>query len=238
MVLTKVLQDVPHGGTNNNTFTNNALVSYNKDTNDVEKIVSVPGTEVTEDAEENPVLHIDRADTDYLNVNHDAVVNGETTLKDDVTAEQDLSVGGDLTVTGESEFSSDVVISGNLTVRGTSTEEHTQDIFVGSDTLTLRDGASTALTSGEVAGVIINKYDGTDSLGLVTTSDGTLRVGELNLVYCFTTSDSTAPEYGHYYSDKELTTEITIPAGKTFIAESTDPVPTPSTSTTCTASLA
>lgn len=195
ITLEKVLQDIAHGGTNNNTFTDKTLTFYDDENS---RIVSAEGTKVIKDNEGNPVLHVDKLDSDNL-------------TSRTATVENDLTVNGN------------TVLNGNLTVKGTHTEEHSQDLFVGSDTITLRDNANTALDNGEVSGVLINKYDGTDSLGMVTTNDGTLRVGELNLVYVYWTTDVSSEKHGKYYSDPELENEVTVPEGATVYSESTDP---------------
>lgn len=195
IIFTPVLQDIRHGGTNNDTFTDKTLTFYDDENS---RIVSVEGTEVTTDNDNNPVLHVDKLDSDNLKVNTKADI-------------QELEVQGN------------TVLNGNLTVKGTHTEEHSQDLFVGSDTITLRDNAETALENGEVAGILINKYDGTDSLGLVTRDDGTLRVGELNLVYVYWTTDTESEKYGKYYSDADLTDEVAVPVGAVIYSESTDP---------------
>lgn len=195
IIFTPVLQDIRHGGTNNDTFTDKTLTFYDDENS---RIVSVEGTEVTTDNDNNPVLHVDKLDSDDLKVNTKADI-------------QELEVQGN------------TVLNGNLTVKGTHTEEHSQDLFVGSDTITLRDNAETALENGEVAGILINKYDGTDSLGLVTRDDGTLRVGELNLVYVYWTTDTESEKYGKYYSDADLTDEVAVPVGAVIYSESTDP---------------
>lgn len=122
--MTNVKQDVRHGGTNNDTFTEGQLTYYDDEN---EKITSVDGTAVLVDEDNNPLLHVDKLDADDLHSD---------------TADFDaLEVNGD------------TVLNGNLTVRGTHTEEHSQDLFVGSDTITLRDGASTSLDTDEYAGI-------------------------------------------------------------------------------------
>lgn len=198
MAITKVevQQDIKHGGTNNNSFSEKQLTYYDDD-----KIKSVEGTKVTVDEDDNPLLHIDKADIDNETVDNSEIENATI---------ETLTVNGN------------TLLNGNLTVKGTHTEEHTQDLFVGSDTITLRDGSNTALTEGEYSGLIINKYDGNDSLGLVTTNDGTLKVGELNLQYVYWTTDSESEKYGKYFSDFDLTTEIEIPDDKTVYSESED----------------
>lgn len=205
ITLTPVQQDLKHGGTNNNLVKTDltkadkkALVGLKYDENG--ESINIDETAAYEelDEDDNPFIHIPVGKVDTLTAGT-------------ATVENDLEVNGN------------TVLNGNLTVKGTHTEEHSQDLFVGSDTITLRDNAATALQNGEVSGILINKYDGTDSLGLVTTNDGTLRVGELNLVYVYWTTDITSEKYGKYYSDAELTDEVTVPAGTTIYSESEDP---------------
>lgn len=121
----------------------------------------------------------------------------------------------------ELEVNGDTILNGNLTVKGTHTEEHSQDLYVGSDTITLRDGSTTALENGEYAGLIIEKVDGNNAIGLVTTNDGTLKVGYLNLVYVYTTLDESSEKYGKYYSDSGLTNEVEV-KGQVFIESKDD----------------
>ena len=72
---------------------------------------------------------------------------------------------------------SDVHISGDLYVDGTSHIVQTETVATKDNTVVLRQNASGGISSGEVSGLVINKYNGTDSLSLVTDCSGTLRVG-------------------------------------------------------------
>lgn len=205
ITLTPVQQDLAHGGTNNSLVKTDltkadkkALVGLKYDENGESVNIDEAVAYEELDENDNPFIHIPVANVDVLTAGNETVEN-------------------DLTVNGNT------VLNGNLTVKGTHTEEHSQDLFVGSDTITLRDNTITALDNGEVAGIVINKYDGTDSLGLVTTNDGTLRVGELNLVYVYWTTDTESEKYGKYYSDAELENEVTVPTGAVIYSESTDP---------------
>lgn len=134
-------------------------------------------------------------------------VDCDACFKEDVNIDCNTSICGTLDVNGISHLNNDVTISGDLYVCGTRHEEHTADLYVGSDLVTLRDGNNTALETGAKAGIIINNYDGTDSLGIVTDNTGTLRIGEYNTQKVYTTDDAT------FYSNKDLTIPITLPAG-------------------------
>lgn len=77
-----------------------------------------------------------------------------------------------------------------------------------SDYLTLRANNDSALTSSEYSGVVVNNYDGCNVTGVVSDCTGTIRVGNGEK------SDSTYTDIYYaddkWYSDAELTTEITI----------------------------
>lgn len=140
-------------------------------------------------------------------INDTLTVDCDACFKEDVTIDCNTCICGTLDVDGVSHLNADVTISGDLYVCGTRHEEHTADLYVGSDLVTLRDGNHTALETGAKSGIIIDNYDGVDSLGIVTDNTGTLRIGEYNTVKVYTEDDIS------FYSDRELTTPITLPAG-------------------------
>ena len=123
-----------------------------------------------------------------------------------------LTVNGNTTL-HNSEIDGSAVISGNTTVHGdlyvdgvthTTTEEQ---INTSSDTIVLRQNNPTSLGS-TYAGIIVNKYNGTEELALVTDSDGTLRIGTGNgtdTLYQNIYWDDTTEKW---YSDSQLTTEV------------------------------
>lgn len=83
----------------------------------------------------------------------------------------DVNVDGDLEVTG------DTYISGDLTVAGTVHSIDQEVVVSVGDMITLRANNNLALATGQVSGLIINKYNGVSDLTIATDSDGTLRVG-------------------------------------------------------------
>lgn len=143
-----------------------------------------------------------------LDVDGDATFNCNTHTLLDSCIEGELNVDGETTINNKLNVNGTTTIAGDLYVKGTSYEEHATDLYVGSDFLTLRDGAEAGLDTGEKTGIIINNYDGNDSLGIITDSSGTLRIGEFNTQKVFTVDDVA------YYKDKELTEPIEIPSGK------------------------
>lgn len=151
-------------------------------------------------------------------------IDGNTSLHSNLGVDCNTCICGTLDVDGVTTINNNVnitgttTINGDLHVTGTAFEEHTTDLYVGANFIGLRDCATTALSPNEKSGIIINKYDAVDSLGIVTDANGTLRIGEFNTVKVYTVDDVT------YYSDREMTTPTTIPAGKElFQIGKTDP---------------
>lgn len=109
--------------------------------------------------------------------------NTDDTLKrtkeiilDKLTA-TDATVENDLEVRGRLNAESDVYISGDLFVAGGTHTTTTEDISAESDVITLRANNNLSLETGQIAGIVINKYDGIDDLAIVTDNEGTARVG-------------------------------------------------------------
>lgn len=151
-------------------------------------------------------------------------IDGNTSLHSNLGVDCNTCICGTLDVDGVTTINNNVnitgttTINGDLHVTGTAFEEHTTDLYVGANFIGLRDCATTALSPNERSGIIINKYDAVDSLGIVTDANGTLRIGEFNTVKVYTVDDVT------YYSDREMTIPVTIPAGKElFQIGKTDP---------------
>ena len=77
-----------------------------------------------------------------------------------------------------------------------------------SDYLTLRANNNSALTSTEYSGIVINNYDGCNVTGVVTDCNGTIRVGNGDKTDTTYTDIYYADD--KWYSDAELTTEVTV----------------------------
>lgn len=89
----------------------------------------------------------------------------------------DIKVEGEAEVKGRVNAESDVYISGDLFVAGGTHTTTTEDISAESDVITLRANNNLSLETGQIAGIVINKYDGIDDLAIVTDNEGTARVG-------------------------------------------------------------
>lgn len=84
---------------------------------------------------------------------------------------------GTLDVSGNTKITGDAFISGNLTVSGTVHSVDQEEVVADGDTVTLRANNNLPLATGQVSGIVVNKYNGTDDLTVATGNDGTLRVG-------------------------------------------------------------
>lgn len=89
----------------------------------------------------------------------------------------DVTIEGEAEVRGRLNAESDVYISGDLFVAGGTHTTTTEDISAESDVITLRANNNLSLETGQIAGIVINKYDGIDDLAIVTDNEGTARVG-------------------------------------------------------------
>jgi hypothetical protein len=155
--------------------------------------------------------------TGTINVGGNATFGGDVDITGDISADNatltgDATVGGNVTATGNISGAS-LDVAGNTTIHGdlyvdgvthTTTEEQ---VNTTGNTLTLRQNNNTTL-GATYAGIIVNKYNGTEDLALVTDSDGTLRVG---------TGTGSTTSYADiywddvtekWYSDAALTTEV------------------------------
>ena len=64
-----------------------------------------------------------------------------------------------------------------MTISGTVHSIDQEEIVADGDTVTLRANNNLPLATGQVSGIVVNKYNGTDDLTVATGNDGTLRVG-------------------------------------------------------------
>lgn len=141
---------------------------------------------------------------------------------DDLTAEGDITVTGDIsadniTASGKvqgdnADFTNDVLIHGDLFVDGVEHVVQEENIVSQNDFITLRANNSASLGSNK-SGLLINNYNGSDSLAVVTDGDGTLRVGTgvgTETTYTDIYFDSAADKW---YTDIEDPTSEVTPGG-------------------------
>ena len=101
----------------------------------------------------------------------DTKVNGDTNITGNTT------LGGTLDVSGNTKITGDAFVSGDLTVSGTVRSVEQEEVVANGDTITLRANNNLPLGEGNVSGIVVNKYNGTNDLTVATGNDGTLRVG-------------------------------------------------------------
>ena len=126
--------------------------------------------------------------------------------KTTINYDQNDSSKESLEVNGTSTFNDDVFVNKNLFVKGTTYDTKTEDLLVGSDFVTLRDGYNGSMTASERAGILVNKYDGTHDLGIVARNDGTMTVGRFDTKHVY-------EKDGSYFEDVDCTISYTLPAG-------------------------
>ena len=76
-------------------------------------------------------------------------------------------------------INADLTVNGDIYQNGSAYESHAEQLYTTKDTVIMRDGATTGLAPGDVAGLIMKKYDGTNDGALVVSNDGTARVGDV-----------------------------------------------------------
>lgn len=127
----------------------------------------------------NDVLKKSTGDIDIsgnLTVGGNTKVNGNTVL-DGTLETGNTTVGGTLDVSGNTKLTGDAFVSGDLTVSGTVRSVEQEEVVANGDTITLRANNNLPLGTGQVSGIVVNKYNGTDDLAIVTDNEGTVRVG-------------------------------------------------------------
>ena len=127
----------------------------------------VPYKPVDETAANNPLV--------YDNV--DDTLKRTKIIALDKLSVKDASVENELEVKGRVNAESDVYVSGDLFVSGGTHTTTTEDISAESDIITLRSNNNLSLETGQVSGIVVNKYNGIDDLSIVTDNEGTVRVG-------------------------------------------------------------
>ena len=102
---------------------------------------------------------------------------GNTTVNGNTNITGNTTIVGTLDVSGNTKLTGDTFVSGDLTVSGTVHSIDQEEIVADGDTVTLRANNNLPLATGQVSGIVVNKYNGTDDLTVATGNDGTLRVG-------------------------------------------------------------
>ena len=119
----------------------------------------------------DPVNDVLKKSTGDIDIPGNLTVSGNNDITGNTT------IGGTLDVSGNTKITGDAFISGDLTVSGTVHSVEQEEVVADGDTITLRANNNLPLGAGQVSGIVVNKYNGTDDLTVATGNDGTLRVG-------------------------------------------------------------
>ena len=86
-------------------------------------------------------------------------------------------------------------IDGDITQSGSAYETHAEQLYTTKDFIKTRDGAVAGLSLGEISGMEVLLYDGTNNLTFGTDSDGYFKVGEAGDLQILATRED-SPEDG------------------------------------------
>ena len=147
--------------------------------------------------------------TGDIDIPGDLTVTGDETLGGTLDVTGNTTLGGTLDVSGNTKLEGDAFVSGYLTVSGTVHSIDQEEVVAAGNTITLRANNNLALATGQVSGVVVNKYNGTDDLTLATGNDGTLRVGTASGTSTSYTKIALNHTDGKYYTYDDTATPIT-----------------------------
>ena len=160
------------------------------------------------------------ADSDELIITDSNHKSWRTTFANfiaSITSLASLAITTLLQVTGDTELSDteingDLEVNGDIIQNGQAYETHAEKVYTKDDVIYLRDGAVSGLPTGKYSGVIAKHYDPDGNDGaLVFDRSGEARVGDYNETEVTVYS----PDGTNFYTDSEMTTAATIPAGVT-----------------------
>ena len=126
---------------------------------------------------DNAPLVYDKVNDVLKKATGDIGISGNLTVGGNTDITGNTTIGGTLDVSGDTKLTGNTFISGDLTVSGTVHSIDQEEVVAEGDTITLRANNNLPLASGQVSGIVVNKYNGSDDLTVATGNDGTLRVG-------------------------------------------------------------
>ena len=92
-----------------------------------------------------------------------------------------------------------VIINGDIVQNGSSYNTHAENINTPQAVITLRDGSNVGLGIGELAGFVIEKYDGVNNGILAIDKDGVMRVGDFGALQALLTREDVPVGYSFMY---------------------------------------
>jgi hypothetical protein len=167
----------------------------------------VPYDENNEDAT-RPLVY-DATNDVLKKATGDIDIPGDLTVAGDTDITGAATVGGTLDVTGDTKLEGNAFVSGDLTVSGTVHSIDQEEVVASGNTITLRANNNLPLATGQVSGVVVNKYNGTDDLTVATGNDGTLRVGTASGTNTSYTKIALNHTDNKYYTYDDTATPVT-----------------------------
>ena len=126
---------------------------------------------------DNAPLVYDKVNDVLKKATGDIDISGNLTVGGNTDITGNTTIGGTLDVSGDTKLTGNTFISGDLTVSGTVHSIDQEEVVADGDTITLRANNNLPLGTGQISGIVVNKYNGSDDLTVATGNDGTLRVG-------------------------------------------------------------
>ena len=153
----------------------------------------------------DPVNDVLKKATGDIDIPGNLTVGGNNNITGNTTINGTLAAGntvldGTLDVSGNTKITGDAFISGDLTISGTVHSVDQEEVVADGDTITLRANNNLPLATGQVSGIVVNKYNGTDDLTVATGNDGTLRVGTARGTDTEYTNIALSHSDGKYYT--------------------------------------
>ena len=126
---------------------------------------------------DNAPLVYDKVNDVLKKATGDIGISGSLTVGGNTKITGNTVLDGTLDVSGNTKLTGNTFISGDLTVSGTVHSIDQEEVVADGDTITLRANNNLPLGTGQISGIVVNKYNGSDDLTVATGNDGTLRVG-------------------------------------------------------------
>ena len=126
---------------------------------------------------DNAPLVYDKVNDVLKKATGDIGISGNLTVGGNADITGNTTIDGTLDVSGDTKLTGNTFISGDLTVSGTVHSIDQEEVVADGDTITLRANNNLPLGTGQISGIVVNKYNGSDDLTVATGNDGRLRVG-------------------------------------------------------------
>ena len=126
---------------------------------------------------DNAPLVYDKVNDVLKKATGDIGISGNLTVGGNADITGNTTIDGTLDVSGDTKLTGNTFISGDLTVSGTVHSIDQEEVVADGDTITLRANNNLPLGTGQISGIVVNKYNGSEDLTVANGNDGKLRVG-------------------------------------------------------------